>query len=208
MQAVAYALRLNEDKAVTQLTNTFLRRRLLARFLISMAFLISASILPACAQLAPAGEAQQAATQDPAAIPTITMTGLRGEQVPVTAADIAIMTRHTIAVFNTHTQVKENYGGVLLSDVLAKIQAPLGKDLHGKGLGMYLIAEGADHYKAVYSLAEVDPAFHPGSVLIADTLNGQVLPAKQGPLQLINTEDKRPARWVHQLTAIHLVAIE
>ncbi len=136
------------------------------------------------------------------------MTGLKGEQVSITAADIATMPRRTITVLNAHTQTKESYGGVLLSDLLPRLHAPLGKDLHGKGLSMYVLAGGADHYTAVYSLAEIDPEFHPGSVLVADTLNGQVLPLKQGPLQLVNTEDKRPARWVRQLVAIHLVAPE
>ena len=197
-----------EDVSVTQSTKLFSPKWLpgiVATCLLNLPFFAPSTT---SGQTAPAGESRQAATEDPGALPTITMTGLNGEQATITAADIATMPRKTITVFNAHTQIRESYGGVLLSDVLPRLHAPLGKDLHGKGLSMYLIAGGADHYTAVYSLAEVDPSFHPGSVLIADTLNGQVLPAKLGPLQLVNTEDKRPARWVHQLVSIRLVAIE
>ena len=199
---------MEEDDAVTKIKISVLKSWLPTIAAICLAT-GSFSVLPrSSAQISPAGEAQHAAREDPGALPTITMTASSGEQVSITAADIATMPRRTITVFNAHTQIKESYGGVLLSDLLPRLHAPLGKDLHGKGLGMYLIAGGADHYTAVYSLAEVDPAFHPGSVLVADTLNGQVLPQKQGPLQLVNTEDKRPARWVRQLVSIHLVATE
>ena len=173
---------------------------------LTLSLLFQAS--PAMAQTSPAGEAEHAAKEDPGALPTITLTGPKGEQATVNAADIATLPRRNITVYNKHSGVSESYGGVLLSEVLKRLNAPLGSQLHGKGLAMYVIATGADRYSAVYSLAELDPAFHPGSVLIADVLNGQVLPTKQGPLQLVNTEDKRPARWVRQLVAIHLVATE
>jgi hypothetical protein len=43
------------------------------------------------------------------------------------------------------------------------------------------VAEGTDKYSAVYSLAEVDPAFHGGTVIVADRMDGQPLGAKDGP---------------------------
>jgi hypothetical protein len=55
----------------------------------------------------------------------------------------------------------------------------------------------------VLSLAEVDPSFHAGEVLVADTREGQPL-AKSGPFQLIVSDDKRPARWVHNLVSVTL----
>jgi hypothetical protein len=50
----------------------------------------------------------------------------------------------------------------------------------------------------------MDPAFHPGTVLVADSLNGQLLDAKSGPFKLVVSEDKRPARCVRNLTALEL----
>jgi hypothetical protein len=145
--------------------------------------------------------------QTPAtSLPTVVLTGTAGEKATISAADIATLPRKTITVFDAHTKVRESYGGVLLSDLLARVNAPLGEKLHGKALGTYLVAEGADHYTAVYSLAEIDPAFHPGMIIIADTMDGMPLTEKQGPLQLVNTEDKRPARWVRQLVAVRLMS--
>jgi len=59
----------------------------------------------------------------------------------------------------------------------------------------------------VLSLAEVDPAFHQGQVIVADTRDGQQL-GKNGPFQLIVSDDKRPARWVHNLVSITLKRAE
>jgi DMSO/TMAO reductase YedYZ molybdopterin-dependent catalytic subunit len=139
-------------------------------------------------------------------LPTISLTGAAGEKATITAAEIATMPRTTITVFDAHTKVEETFSGVLLTDALARVHAPLGEKLHGKAMSIRVIAEGSDHYTALYSLAEVDPAFHPGTVIIADTMDGKPLPPSHGPLQLVNTEDKRPARWVRQLVAIRLVS--
>jgi hypothetical protein len=89
---------------------------------------------------------------------------------------------------------------------LTKYGAPLGSALRGAALGYYVMATGADGYKAVYSLAEVDPSFHPGDVLVVDTMDGKPLDARSGPLRLVSTEDKRPARGVRNLVSIEVKA--
>ena len=173
-------------------------RNLTAVFGISFALFFSLPILRG--QAMPTTQTAAAA-----ALPTITLTGAEGEKATITAAEIATLPRTTITVFDAHTKVQETFGGVLLTDALARVHAPLGEKLHGKALAMRVIAEGSDHYTALYSLAEIDPAFHPGTVIIADTMDGKPLPPSHGPLQLVNTEDKRPARWVRQLVAIRLM---
>jgi hypothetical protein len=80
--------------------------------------------------------------------------------------------------------------------------------LHGTALTSYIVATGSDGYQAVFSLAEVDPSFHPGEILVADTVNGATLDAKTGPFRLVVTEDKRPARSVRNLAAIELKSAE
>lgn len=67
----------------------------------------------------------------------------------------------------------------------------------------YLVATGTDGYSVVLSLAEVDPSFHGGQVLVADARDGQPL-GTTCPFQLIVPEDKRPARWVQNLDSIAL----
>jgi DMSO/TMAO reductase YedYZ molybdopterin-dependent catalytic subunit len=94
----------------------------------------------------------------------------------------------------------------LLADLLEKYAAPLGKELRGAALANYVVATGADGYKVVYSLAEIDPSFHPGDVIIADRMDGKPLDTHTGPFRLVSTEDKRPARGVRNLVAIEVKA--
>jgi hypothetical protein len=109
----------------------------------------------------------------------------------------------TITVHNSHTNATETYSGVPLATLLAQVNAPLGKELHGEAMTSFVVATGSDGYSVVLSLAEVDPSFHEGQVLVADTRDGQPL-ANYGPFQLIVSDDKRPARWVHNLVSITL----
>jgi hypothetical protein len=124
------------------------------------------------------------------------------------AAYVKTLPHISVTIHNPHTNSDESYSGVRLSDLLMKLGAPLGQDLHGAALTSYLVATGADGYRAVFSLAEADPSFHSGEILVADTMNGAPLDAKIGPFRLVVTEDKRPARSVRNLVSIELTAAE
>jgi hypothetical protein len=121
-------------------------------------------------------------------------------------AALKAMPRTTVTVHNSHTSADESYVGVRLFDLLTFMGAPVGKELHGGSLANYLVATGSDGYEVVLAIAEVDPDFHPGEVVVADTLNGKPLDEASGPLKLVVTEDKRPARSVRNLTTIELKA--
>ena len=123
--------------------------------------------------------------------------------VALSPAEFRALPHMTITVHNGHTNASETYSGVPLAALLAKVNAPLGKELRGEAMTTYLIATGSDGYSVVLSLAEVDPNFHQGRVLVADARGGQPL-GKNGPFQLIVSDDKRPARWVHNLNSISL----
>jgi hypothetical protein len=118
--------------------------------------------------------------------------------------DFAKLPQKTVTFHNVHTNADETYSGVPLTDLLAKYGAPTGDKLRGKGLSDYIVATGSDGYKAVLSLAETDPAFHSGDVIVADTIDGKPIVDKEGPFKLVVTEDKRPARCVHNLVSIEL----
>ncbi|MDR3720588.1 MAG: molybdopterin-dependent oxidoreductase [Candidatus Acidoferrales bacterium] len=60
-------------------------------------------------------------------------------------------------------------------------------------------------YSVVSSLAELDSGIQDSGVLVADTLNGEQIPDKLGPLRLIAPHDNRPARWVRMLRSITVV---
>jgi hypothetical protein len=126
------------------------------------------------------------------------------QDVVLKVADLKAMPRTTVSVHNEHSKADETYVGVRVADLLTKMGAPLGKDLRGAALSGYLVATGSDGYVAVMALAEADPTFHSGEVIVADTMNGQPLDAKSGPFKLVVTEDKRPARWVRNLVSIEL----
>ena len=124
--------------------------------------------------------------------------------VQIAEKELAQMPRKAVTVHNPHTNADEKYEGVELSDLLTRYGAPLGKQLRGPALADYVVATGSDGYKAVFSLAEVDPSFHPGTVLVADTMDGKPLDAHTGPFRLVATEDQRPARGVRNLVSLEV----
>jgi hypothetical protein len=126
------------------------------------------------------------------------------ESLRLAAADLKALTHISVTYHNTHTNADETYSGVRVADLLAKLGAPLGNDLRGKALANYIVVTGTDGYKSVLALAEVDPSFHPGEVIVADTMNDKPLDDHNGPFKLVVTEDKRPARSVRNLVTIEL----
>jgi len=126
------------------------------------------------------------------------------DPVHLTIAELKALPNITVTIHNSHTNADETYTGVRLADLLGKVGVPLGSELRGKALANYVVATGSDGYQATLALGEIDPAFHPGEVLVADTMDGKPLDAHSGPLKLVVTEDKRPARSVRNLTAIEL----
>jgi hypothetical protein len=158
---------------------------------VSVVFLLSA--------LAPS---QQAAKAD-----TLQLSALSSHNpITLTIADVKALPHITVTVHNSHTNADETYAGVRLADLFAKskMEAPLGGELRGKALSAYIVATGTDGYRAVLALAEIDPSFHPGEVLVADTMDGHPLDAHSGPFKLVVTEDKRPARSVRNLVSLEL----
>jgi hypothetical protein len=123
--------------------------------------------------------------------------------IVLSLADFRALPHITIKVHNGRSDAEENYSGVLAETLLAKANAPVGKEFRKEALRTYLLASGTDGYSVLLSLAEVDSTFHAGQVIVADTRDGQLL-GKNGPFQLIVPGDSRPARWVHNLNAIKL----
>jgi DMSO/TMAO reductase YedYZ molybdopterin-dependent catalytic subunit len=117
-------------------------------------------------------------------------------------ADLRGLPRQTITVMNEHEKKDETYQGVPLAEILKRAGVPQGSALRGPALAIYVRAQGADGYAAVFALAELDSSVQDSGVLVADTLDGQPIPDKLGPLRLVAPHDKRPARWVRMLRTI------
>lgn len=130
---------------------------------------------------------------------------LAGKSNDWTADKLTSLPHTTLTVHNEHTKADETYSGVPLIALLT----PLGvtDKPHGKDLSLYVTAVGSDGYEAVYSIGEVTPDVGASTIIVADTENGKPLSA-DGPLKLIGTGDKRPARWVRNLVAIKVQAAE
>jgi hypothetical protein len=96
------------------------------------------------------------------------------------------------------------YAGVLLRDILVLAGMPLGEQLRGDLLALYVVVEAADKYRVVFALPELDAAFTERIVLLADRRDEQPLPATEGPLRLVIPDEQRRARWVRQVISIHI----
>jgi DMSO/TMAO reductase YedYZ molybdopterin-dependent catalytic subunit len=110
----------------------------------------------------------------------------------------------TVQVMNAHEKKQETYEGVPLADLLKQAGAPQGEQIRGALMTTYVIAEGSDGYRALFSLAELDSAFEDSGALVADRMDGAPMTGDLGPLRLVVPNDKRPARWVRMLQSISI----
>ena len=120
-------------------------------------------------------------------------------------ADLKKMPRKTLSVVNPHDKKTETYEGVLLEELLQRAGVPHGEQLRGPSMANYVIAEGEDGYRVVFSLAELDSGILESDVIVADTMDGAPLAAQQGPFRLVAPHEKRPARWVRMLKSITVI---
>ena len=99
--------------------------------------------------------------------------------------------------------------GVSVTTLLRLAGLDLGANLGAaQVVGQALVARGEDGYRAVFGLAEVDPHFgHPPVLVRWAEADGAALPARAGPLQLIQTGESRPGRWVRQLVSLEVKSI-
>ena len=74
--------------------------------------------------------------------------------------------------------VEGSYEGPQLRDVLASVDVPHGDALRGPSLRLIVAIDAADGYRAVFSLAEFDPAFRDRQVILAtdETASRWMLP--------------------------------
>ena len=182
--------------------------RLLPRYASFMPARNIRALLIALAVLTAYVVAQQAATVGSRNEDVLLLKAPSHDALSLSASALKALPHITVTVHNPHANADETYSGVRLADLLAKVGAPIGSELRGKALANYVVATGSDGYQAVLALGEVDPGFHPGEVIVADSLDGKPLDAHSGPFKLVVTEDKRPARSVRNLVSIELKSVQ
>jgi hypothetical protein len=84
-------------------------------------------------------------------------------------------------------------GGLLLDPGMAGLRDTV---------AMTVLVAASDGYRAAFSLAELEPELTDRVILLADTKDGQPLSPREGPFRIIVPGEKRPARWVRQVSAI------
>jgi hypothetical protein len=123
------------------------------------------------------------------------------QTVMLASDDIARMPHQTITVATRGQSMQ--FDGVPLIDLLKRVGAPSGEAIRGAELSKYVVVTGADGYRALFALPELDPAFVDRAVILADHRDGAALPPDAEPYQVIVPGDKRPSRWVR-----HVVTVE
>jgi len=129
-----------------------------------------------------------------------------GKNISLTLDDLLSMPQVAVRVHNAHRNTEETYSGPLLADVLARVGVKASRETEPLILHSSLIATGTDHYFVVYSVAEVEPSFNSGQVIVAVMKSG--LPNTEGGIiELVNTLDAKPARWVHGLAELNVMSV-
>jgi hypothetical protein len=100
-----------------------------------------------------------------------------------------------------------SYDGVPIREILKKAGVPLGKDLRGRGLSIYVLAKARDGYEVVFSLGELDADFGNARILVADKEDGKALIPERGPFRLAVANDKRAARSIRMLEELQVVQL-
>jgi len=133
---------------------------------------------------------------------TITVTGIGGKSVTLSVSELSNLPHQTVKATDHGTPA--TFEGVLLTDVLAEVDLPLGEKFHNTTASYYLTAEGKDGYRAVFAWAELDTTFMDKAVYVVTKRDGKLLTDKDGPFELVVPGEKKAARWVRQLTRLRI----
>lgn len=100
------------------------------------------------------------------------------------------------------------FEGVSLQQLLEKAGVGFGESLRGARMASCLLVEGADGYRVVIALPELDPAFTDKQIILAFLKDAKALDDKEGPYRVVIPDEKRPARSVRQVTALKTVDVK
>ena len=133
----------------------------------------------------------------------LSVIGVDGTEHKITAEEWAKLPRATVKA-RDHSGAEATFEGVPAREVLKLAGAPLGQEMRGPRLALYVVAEAADGYKVVYALPELDDGFTDGLILVADRRDGTALGDKEGPLRIVVPWEKCQGRWIRQLTVLRI----
>jgi len=130
----------------------------------------------------------------------------QGKVTAFTIEQLLNLPQVTVHVHNAHRNTDEEYTGPLVSTVLEASGLKASKETEPLILHSSVVGTGTDKYFVLYSCAELEPLFSKGQAIVAIAKSG--LPNDEGgTIQLINTGDAKPARWVHGLTNLNVMSV-
>ncbi len=139
--------------------------------------------------------------------PALRITGQVGRPLVLHDDDLMKLPRQTVKVTD-EKGAPALYEGVPVVELLRRAEVPLGKDLRGPRLKLYLVVSALDGYHAVFALPEFDPDFTDRVILLADRRDGRMLSASEGPFRMVVPGEKRHARWVREVTSLDVRAAQ
>ncbi len=132
----------------------------------------------------------EALAQTAPATAELRINGAVSTPLVLTLADLKNMPRKKLTVVNPHDKKTEAYEGVLVEELLRKAGVAEGENLRGPSMATYVLAEAADGYRVVFSLAELDSGILESEVIVADTMDGAPL----GPIKVRSGSSPRTKR--------------
>jgi len=133
---------------------------------------------------------------------TLVVQGIGGKTATFSVSELSSLPRQIVKATDHGTRA--TFEGVLSTDVLAKVDLPLGEKFHSTAASYYLMVEAKDGYRATSAWAELDASFMDKSEYVVTKRDGKPLSDKDGPFQLVVPGEKRAARWVRQMTALSI----
>lgn len=97
------------------------------------------------------------------------------------------------------------YEGVNLHEVLQLAGIKFDKESERLNLRRYLVVKAADKYQVVFAFAEIDQAFTDKIILVAEKMDGKLLPDKNGHWQIVVPDEKKRGRWVRQVAMLKVL---
>ena len=160
------------------------------------------AVLPAqTASPAPSSQTPPATTEL-----KIAVTGDVPTPLTLTAGDLAAMPRETAEITEQDGQ-KIAYEGVPLQELLKRAGVAFGREMRGKNLAGYVLAQARDGYAVLFGLGEIDASLSGEKILVVDKRDGKPLFPYQGPARLVLPGDKEGARSVRMLEKLEVVKL-
>ena len=129
-----------------------------------------------------------------------------GKRTVLSRADLEALPH--VKVQATAHDVSAAFEGVAVKAVLEKAGVAFGEGMRGKRLASCLLVEAADGYRVVIALPEMDPGFTDKQVVLAFLKDGKAMDSKEGPYRIVIPDEKRPARWIRQVTGLKIVDVQ